>query len=82
MRQGEAGGWGLSTNQVHNLPTATRIRGCLRSWGHTTQHSPRHSHPGRPVPMEVRRARTASEICSNCTFAQWGPGGRPVRTPG
>lgn len=26
-------------------------------------------------PMETRRARTASEICSNCTFARWGPGG-------
>nr|NIP94843.1 hypothetical protein [Akkermansiaceae bacterium] len=32
-------------------------------------------------PMEVRRARTASEICSNCTFAEWGPGGRTQTNP-
>lgn len=32
-------------------------------------------------PMEVRRARTASEICSNCTFAQWGPGGKTRTNP-
>jgi hypothetical protein len=32
-------------------------------------------------PMEVRRARTATEICSNCTFAQWGPGGKTRTNP-
>jgi hypothetical protein len=32
-------------------------------------------------PMEVRRARTASKICSNCTFAQWGPGGLTQTNP-
>lgn len=32
-------------------------------------------------PMEVRRARTASEICSNCTFADWGPGGKTRSNP-
>ena len=32
-------------------------------------------------PMEVRRARTASEICSNCTFARWGPGGKSRTNP-
>jgi hypothetical protein len=32
-------------------------------------------------PMEVRRARTASKICSNCTFAQWGPGGKTQTNP-
>lgn len=32
-------------------------------------------------PMEVRRARTASVICSNCTFAQWGPGGKTQTNP-
>jgi hypothetical protein len=32
-------------------------------------------------PMEVRRARTATEICSNCTFAGWGPGGKTRMNP-
>jgi hypothetical protein len=32
-------------------------------------------------PMEVRRAKTASEICSNCTFARWGPGGKTRMNP-
>jgi hypothetical protein len=32
-------------------------------------------------PMELRRARTASEICSNCTFAEWGPGGKTRLNP-
>jgi hypothetical protein len=32
-------------------------------------------------PMEVRRARTEAEICSNCTFARWGPGGRTRANP-
>jgi hypothetical protein len=32
-------------------------------------------------PMEARRARTATEICSNCTFARWGPGGRTRANP-
>ena len=32
-------------------------------------------------PMEVRRARTADEICSNCTFADWGPGGSTRTNP-
>jgi hypothetical protein len=32
-------------------------------------------------PMEMRRARTAAEICSNCTFAQWGPGGKTRTNP-
>ncbi len=32
-------------------------------------------------PMEVRRARTADEICSNCTFAHWGPGGKTRTNP-
>ena len=32
-------------------------------------------------PMEVRRARTAPEICSNCTFAHWGPGGKSRSNP-
>jgi hypothetical protein len=32
-------------------------------------------------PMEVRRARTAGEICSNCTFAGWGPGGKARTNP-
>ncbi len=32
-------------------------------------------------PMEHRRARTATEICSNCTFARWGPGGRTRTNP-
>lgn len=32
-------------------------------------------------PMEVRRARTATEICSNCTFARWGPGGTTRSNP-
>ena len=32
-------------------------------------------------PMEVRRARTASKVCSNCTFAQWGPGGKTQTNP-
>mgnify|MGYP001828290934 CR=1 FL=1 len=32
-------------------------------------------------PMEVRRARTATEICSNCTFADWGPGGKTRTNP-
>lgn len=32
-------------------------------------------------PMEMRRARTANEICSNCTFADWGPGGRTRTNP-
>lgn len=32
-------------------------------------------------PLEIRRARTASEICSNCTFAQWGPGGKTRTNP-
>jgi hypothetical protein len=32
-------------------------------------------------PLEVRRARTATEICSNCTFAQWGPGGKTRANP-
>ncbi len=32
-------------------------------------------------PMEVRRARTATEICSNCSFAQWGPGGKTRLNP-
>lgn len=32
-------------------------------------------------PLEVRRARTATEICSNCTFADWGPGGKTRMNP-
>ncbi len=32
-------------------------------------------------PMEVRRARTTDEICSNCTFADWGPGGKTRTNP-
>ncbi len=32
-------------------------------------------------PMEIRRARTATEICSNCTFANWGPGGKTRTNP-
>lgn len=32
-------------------------------------------------PMEVRRARPATEICSNCTFAKWGPGGKTRTNP-
>jgi hypothetical protein len=32
-------------------------------------------------PREVTRARTAAEICSNCTFAHWGPGGRTRTNP-
>jgi hypothetical protein len=32
-------------------------------------------------PMEIRRARTAGEICSNCTFAEWGPGGKTRSNP-
>jgi hypothetical protein len=32
-------------------------------------------------PMEVRRGRTATEICSNCTFARWGPGGKTRANP-
>jgi hypothetical protein len=32
-------------------------------------------------PMEVRRARTTREICSNCTFAEWGPGGKTRTNP-
>jgi hypothetical protein len=32
-------------------------------------------------PMEVRRAKTATEICSNCSFAQWGPGGKTRTNP-
>jgi hypothetical protein len=32
-------------------------------------------------PMETRRARTADEICSNCTFAHWGPGGKTQTNP-
>jgi len=31
--------------------------------------------------METRRARTADEICSNCTFADWGPGGKTRMNP-
>lgn len=33
-------------------------------------------------PMEVRRARTATHICSNCSFADWGPGGKSRMNPG
>jgi hypothetical protein len=32
-------------------------------------------------PLEVRRARTATGICSNCTSAEWGPGGRTRSNP-
>jgi hypothetical protein len=32
-------------------------------------------------PLELRRARTAPRICSNCTFAEWGPGGRTRLNP-
>jgi hypothetical protein len=32
-------------------------------------------------PMEVRRARTADVICSNCSFASWGPGGKTRMNP-
>ena len=32
-------------------------------------------------PMEVRRALTADEIGSNCTFARWGPGGKTRTNP-
>lgn len=32
-------------------------------------------------PMEVRRARTANKTCSNCTYAQWGPGGKTRMNP-
>jgi hypothetical protein len=32
-------------------------------------------------PLEVRRARTAAAICSNCTSAEWGPGGRTRANP-
>jgi len=32
-------------------------------------------------PMEMRRARSADEICSNCTFAEWGPGGKTRTNP-
>ena len=32
-------------------------------------------------PMETRKARTASKICSNCTFADWGPGGKTRMNP-
>jgi hypothetical protein len=32
-------------------------------------------------PMEVRRGRTATEICSNCSFARWGPGGKTRANP-
>lgn len=32
-------------------------------------------------PMELRRARTATKICSNCTFADWGPGGKSRTNP-
>ena len=27
-------------------------------------------------PLEFRAARTANEICSRCTFADWGPAAR------
>jgi hypothetical protein len=37
--------------------------------------------PDGGFPMETRRARSASEICSNCTFAQWGPGGKTRTNP-
>jgi len=37
--------------------------------------------PDGGFPMEVRRARTAGEICSNCTFAGWGPGGKTRTNP-
>lgn len=36
---------------------------------------------GGGFPMEMRRARSADEICSNCTFAQWGPGGKTRANP-
>jgi len=32
-------------------------------------------------PLETKRARTATEICSNCTFARWGPGGKTRANP-
>lgn len=32
-------------------------------------------------PLEVRRARTSNEICSNCSFADWGPGGKTRMNP-
>ena len=35
----------------------------------------KRTHDGG-FPMEVRRARTAARVCSDCTFAHWGPGGK------
>ena len=32
-------------------------------------------------PMEVRRARTSDKVCSHCTFARWGPGGKTRTNP-
>lgn len=32
-------------------------------------------------PVAVRRARAAQEICSTCSFAAWGPGGRTRLNP-
>ncbi len=37
--------------------------------------------PDGGFPLEVRRARTAAGICSNCTSAEWGPGGRTRANP-
>lgn len=37
--------------------------------------------PDGGYPMDIRRARTANKICSNCTFAQWGPAGRTRTNP-
>lgn len=39
------------------------------------------STPDGGFPMEVRRARTAAGICSNCTSAAWGPGGSTRANP-
>jgi hypothetical protein len=37
--------------------------------------------PDGGFPLEMRRARTATEICSNCTFGDWGPGGKTRMNP-
>lgn len=37
--------------------------------------------PDGGFPMEVRRARTATRICTDCTFAGWGPGGGTRTNP-
>lgn len=37
--------------------------------------------PDGGFPMEVRRARSSAEMCSNCTYAHWGPGGKSRTNP-